>query len=96
MTQAEQQRRRELKQQRRRLDRSAQAIAAANPRNTSHASTRSKQAKSHHAQADDLLRRRGMYDAMRARMREIAAELARNPLQSETPPAKRHNQEPNA
>ena len=83
MTPAEQQRRRALKRARRDLDRSAQAIAAENPRSMHHASTRTKQAKANHAQAADLLRRRGMYDAMRARMREIAAELARNEDQAE-------------
>jgi hypothetical protein len=80
MTHQEQERRRQLKQQRRHLDSIAQAIAAAAPRKGEHApSTRAKQARWHHEAAANLLRRRAEYDQLRADMTAIARELARKP-----------------
>ena len=87
MTAKQQARRRALKAERRALDRIAQQIAAAsNSAHRQHApSTRAHQAKRNHQVAAELLRATGQYDALRARMAAIAAELARAP---ETPTLK--------
>jgi len=82
MSHQEQQRRRELKRERRALDRIAHQVAAAGKGNRvchNLPSTRAKQARWHHEVANAAHRRQDDYRAMVARMRAIAAELARDP-----------------
>jgi len=80
MTAQEQERRRALKRERRRLDSLAQEIAAAGKaaRKTHAPSTRAKQAKRNHDVANAINQARASYEQMRQRMAAIAAELQRN------------------
>lgn len=86
MSPAEQQRRRALKRERRTLDRSAQAIAAAGRHATQNLpSTRAKQARWHHDVSAAAHQRAASYEHLRRRLREIAAQLARNEPDADPP-----------